>query len=351
MWRRPAAELGQDHEQLLAKLGKAEEKVARAAEQIARLEAKQVTASHNKLRQGRTIVKLRSALVNSDASIAMMETAAQSRNLELDLLCNQLQLTHKELKTIHAELEESHRALRTANAELESRVAERTAQLEMLVAQLSDTVSERDALLDAQRLLAREVDHRVKNSLQMVTSLLAMQADSAASESEQLALQQACSRVQAVAHTHGLLYRADGSATVPFQDYLASLCRDLQASLASEQGGRRIELSAEPAEIPADYALPLALVVNELVTNAMKHAFPDDREGRVAVSFTRRKVGGWRLTVADDGVGLASWPPPAAPHSFGTRIVQTLVDRLHGQLEVAVERGTRFTLDVEPHLE
>jgi two-component sensor histidine kinase len=92
-------------------------------------------------------------------------------------------------------------------------------------------------------------------------------------------------------------------------------------------------------------------VVNELVTNALKHAFPGDREGRVTVSFTHRKPGGWRLTVADDGVGLASWPPPAAAHSFGTRIVRSLVDRLHGKLQVVVGRGTRFILDVEPRIE
>lgn len=349
--REPAAELGQENEQLLVKLETAEEQVARAGEQIARLEAELAAAHSEKLRQRRTIVELRSELVRRETSLVNMETPAGSRDSELELLCKQLQLTHQELKTIHQELEQSNRALHKANAELESRVSERTAQLEKLVAQLSDTVTERDALLEAQRLLAREVDHRVKNSLQMVTSLLAMQAGAAESESEERALQQACSRVQAIAHTHGLLYRADGSGTVAFQDYLAALCRDLQFSLASEQSGRSIDCSAEPAEIPADYALPLALVVNELVTNALKHAFPGDRKGVVTVSFKRRKPGTWRLTVADNGVGLTSWPPPAAPHSLGTRIVRALVDRLHGQLEVAVGHGTRFTLDFEPRLQ
>jgi two-component sensor histidine kinase len=216
------------------------------------------------------------------------------------------------------------------------------------VVELSYTVAQRDALLEAQSLLTREVDHRIKNSLQMVTSVLAMQAAAAESESEQRALQQACSRVQAVAHAHGLLYRSGGSDSVPFREYLTALCKDLHSTLAPEATGRSLDCSSDAGDIPVDYALPLALVVNELVTNAFKHAFPDGRTGRIEVSFRRRKPGSWRLTVADDGIGLPSWPPPLAPHSLGTRIVGALVERLHGRLEVATDRGTCFTLDIEP---
>jgi two-component sensor histidine kinase len=233
MPREPAGELGQEHE-LLVKLETAEDEVARAAQLIARLEGEQAAERRAIMRQRQTIAALRRELLRRETSLAARNGRADGRRLDLELLCTQLQLTNKELKTIHEELEQSNRALHKANAELESRVAERTAQLEKLVGQLSVAVSERDALLEAQRMLAREVDHRVKNSLQMATSLLAMQAASAESASEQRALQQACSRVQAIAHTHGLLYRADGSATVPFQDYLAALCRDLQFSLAPE---------------------------------------------------------------------------------------------------------------------
>ena len=88
--------------------------------------------------------------------------------------------------------------------------------------------------------------------------------------------------------------------------------------------------------------------MNELVTNAFKHAFPGNRKGRVEVSFTRRRDRGWRLRIADDGVGLPGWPWRDGSHGLGIRIVDALVDRLHGRLDVATDHGTRFTLDIEP---
>jgi two-component sensor histidine kinase len=339
--------LRQEYEQLLVKLETAEEETASSVEQIGRLEAELKGLRNDGLRQRQTILELKSALA---ALQGQNSASAQSslRSMEGEILKEELQVTNEELRASQEELEDANQELLQVNAGLEARVAERTRELERVVVQLSETVSQRDALLEAQSLLAREVDHRIKNSLQMVTSVLAMQAAGAESESEQLALQQACSRVQAVAHAHGLLYRSGGSDRVPFRDYLTALCCDLQSSLAPEEVERSIDCCSDTADIPVDYALPMALVVNELVTNAFKHAFPGGRKGRVEVSFQRRKPGGWRLTVADDGIGLPSWPPPAAPHSLGTRIVGALVERLHGRLEVATEGGTRFTLDVEP---
>jgi chromosome segregation ATPase len=154
MPRGPAGELGQEHE-LLVKLETAEDEVARAAQLIARLEGEQFAERRAIMRQRQTIAALRRELLRRETSLAARNGRADGRRLDLELLCTQLQLTNKELKTIHEQLEQSNRALHKANAELESRVAERTAQLEKLVGQLSVAVSERDALLEAQRMLAR----------------------------------------------------------------------------------------------------------------------------------------------------------------------------------------------------
>jgi len=346
--RRALDRLRQEYEQLLVKLETAEEETVRAALHIARLEREVAALRNDGLRQCQTILELRSALAAQHSRLADSPAQATGSSMESEILKEELQVTNEELRASQEEVEGVNQALLQANAGLEARVAERTRELERVVLQLSQTVAQRDALLNVQNLLAREVDHRVKNSLQMVTSLLGMQAAASESESEQRALQQASSRVQAVAHAHGLLYRNGGSDSVPFRDYLTALCKDLQSSLALDPSSRRIACRSEEADIPAEVALPLALVVNELVTNAFKHAFPDGRKGLVEVSFQRREPGGWRLTVADDGVGLSSWPPPPAPYSLGTRIVEVLVARLHGQLEVSTDSGTRFTLDVEP---
>ena len=341
-------ELRQEYEQILVKLETADDETARAVEQITRLEAEIAQLRRNKLRQHQIILELREALLRGQTDQAASAPSAARSTIESYVLREELQITAEELRVSHEELEGANGALQQANLRLEANVAERTAQLEKAVLQLSDAVKQRDGLLEAQSLLAREVDHRVKNSLQMVTSMLAMQAAAAEGESEQRALQQACSRVQAVAHTHALLYKTGGAESVPFQDYLEALCRDLQSSLAPEAAVPTILCRADPADIPADYALPLALVVNELVTNAMKHAFPGDRQGHVEVSFTRHEAQGWRLTVADDGVGLRSWPPAPSERSLGVRIVAALVDRLHGKLAVETGPGTRFTLDIDP---
>ena len=345
-------ELRQEFEQLLVKIETAEEETAHAVEQIKRLGAELASARNDQLRQRQAILELRQQLVLGEerrahvqANASTMENAA---NLEKELLREELQLTNEELRVSHEELETVNRVLQEANEQLEARVVERTAQIEKVVLQLSQAVAERDELIEAQSVLAREVDHRVKNSLQMVISLLAMQVAGAESESEQHALQQACSRVQAVAHTHSLLYKTGGSENVPFRDYLTALCADLKSSLAAGPEAPELDCRADAAQIPAEEALPLALIVNELVTNAFKHAFPEQRKGRVAVSFMRRKPSGWRLVVSDNGIGLPTWPPPPSGRNLGSRILGVLVERLHGELAVSCDRGTRFTLDIRP---
>lgn len=213
-------------------------------------------------------------------------------------------------------------------------------------ARLSLALAERDRALECQSLLAREADHRVKNSLQLITSVLTMQAAAAPGRVEGRALVQASNRVQAIAHAHGLLHRDGGSELLAFHDYLSSLCSDLRQSLLVDGTQRRLELDLEPVQLRAECAVALALIVNELVTNALRHAFPDKRPGRVVLQVRRVAPDLCRLTVADDGIGLRNWKMRGRTSGLGSRIVGAMIQQLGAKLEVVAERGTRFTLEV-----
>jgi two-component sensor histidine kinase len=213
-------------------------------------------------------------------------------------------------------------------------------------ARLSRALAERDRVLERQNLLAREADYRVKNSLQLVTSVLTMQAAAAPGRVEGRALVQASNRVQAIAHAHGLLHRSGGPELLAFQDYLSSLCSDLRQSLLVDGTHRSLELDLEPVQLRADCAVALALIVNELVTNAFRHAFPDKRRGHVVVQVKRPAPDLCRLTVLDDGIGLRSWKMRGRTSGLGARIVGAMIQQLRARLEVVAEQGTRFTIEV-----
>jgi two-component sensor histidine kinase len=213
-------------------------------------------------------------------------------------------------------------------------------------ARLAGALAERDTELERRMLLAREADRRVKHSLQLVTSVLMMQAAAAPGPVEGRALLQASNRVQAIAHAHGLLHRRGGAELLAVHDYLSSLCSDLRQSLLVDGRQRRLELAIEPMQLRAECAVALALIVNELVTNAFRHAFRDRRQGRVVLEVRRLAPDRLRLTVADDGIGVRDWKMRGRASGLGARIVGAMVQQLGATLEVAVEDGTRFTLEV-----
>jgi len=192
-------------------------------------------------------------------------------------------------------------------------------------------------------LALREVNHRVKNSLQLVASLLALQACGAGDAETRHVLDDACRRVVTVARLHERLYRREGAGRVPFDDYLADLCRDLTTALGLDGRQRRIEVQAASATLSIDQAVPLALIVNELVTNAVKHALKPGVRGAVRVSFAR--VGAsYALGVEDDGPGLPAGFDVDLAQSMGLKTVRVMTRQLGGRLELRPGPGARSTI-------
>lgn len=239
------------------------------------------------------------------------------------------------------------KAARRVRSDLESRVLERTASLET-------ALMERDAALEEKDLLMREVNHRVKNSLQLVTNLLTLQAQSAGDPRLNAQLEEAGRRVQAIGDVHSLLHRIDDVRLIPLHDYLTALCRDLERSARSQGGGGwRLDLAVEPADVPTDQAVPLGLIANELVMNAIKHAYPERRADgaphAIAVGLEREPSGAIRLTVRDGGVGLPAGFDWRRSRSLGMRLIHALSGQLGATLAIEPgDPGTRFAIRVPP---
>lgn len=184
-------------------------------------------------------------------------------------------------------------------------------------------VTDRRAALAVQAMLIREVDHRVKNNLQLVSSLLAMEARAMPDQVVAQRLQGLLARIEALSTVHRRLYQSDDLMSFD----VAEFARDIVTNLVGSTGRPNIDvhLGLEPAFLPARLAAPLALVFNELVTNTLKHAFPHGRTGRITVEVAT-EGDQLRITVADDGVGFPDQSP--RPGSFGRKLIAALVQQL-----------------------
>ncbi len=218
-----------------------------------------------------------------------------------------------------------------ASVDITARVAAETALAEALAA--------RDMLL-------HEVNHRVKNSLQIVTSLLMLQAGQARDAALRQSLMEARSRISVIAGMHQRLYSTSQHDRVDFGDYVRELAVEAFSSMDDAER-IRLEMDIEPGIfIILDRAVSLALVVNELLTNAMKYAFPGDRSGRVTLTLVRRE-GHVVLMVADDGVGLPEGFEATKRPSLGMKIVLSLVRQLRGTLTIGpVDPGAVFRIEI-----
>ena len=203
----------------------------------------------------------------------------------------------------------------------------------------------RDSLREKEVML-REIHHRVKNNLQVLSSMLSLQARAVVSSAIREVLESNQARIRALAMLHESLYQQEDLAEVDFGAYLEHLARTLVQTLAV--GTRPVErrIDAEPVRLDIDRAVPCAQIVTELIANILKHAFPEDWNGRAEMRVSLRADNGRvELSVADNGVGLPAGGPPDQTQSLGLRLVGMLAERqLDGTLEIRGENGTQVTV-------
>lgn len=204
-------------------------------------------------------------------------------------------------------------------------------------------VAEQTAKVAERDLLLRELDHRMRNNFQMVGALLTLQRGRATDPAAQAALGDAIARVHSIADAHRSLYATGDASTVDMGQYLTDLCRNLSEALALSELVR-LECTVSPAPMSRDRAV--GLIVNELVTNAVKHAFDAGAEGTIRVDFARTDHG-YELLVADNGRGMP--PEPARPQGrkgLGQGLVEAFARQARGTLRRGSGPGASFVLDL-----
>jgi two-component sensor histidine kinase len=192
--------------------------------------------------------------------------------------------------------------------------------------------------------LLREVNHRVANSLQLVSAFVQLQAGAVKDEGARAALRDTQRRIEAVGQVHRRLYTSDDVETVDMAAYLQALVRELEEAGFGARGARRLKLTAEPIRLDTDRAVSLGVIVNELITNACKYAYAPDEPGEVRVSLTRDGAHGLRLVVEDDGRGLGPGLT-AQGTGLGARVILAMAESLGANLDYdPAHRGVRVSL-------
>jgi PAS domain S-box-containing protein len=198
--------------------------------------------------------------------------------------------------------------------------------------------------LTEKEVLLKEVHHRVKNNLQFVSSLLALQAARIKDRQITSAIKESQQRIRAMALMHEQLYRGPNLATVPIARHLTALCADLYRSYSVDPDRIALDLRVADVSLDLDRSIRCGLIVNELVSNAIMHAFPDGREGRITVRLDADDDH-YELAVADNGIGLPAEVDPLRTDSLGLQLVADLSDQLGaGPPSVARDGQTLFVV-------
>ncbi|MBN9220823.1 MAG: PAS domain-containing protein [Mesorhizobium sp.] len=220
-----------------------------------------------------------------------------------------------------------------------------TADKERFEKAVQDRTRELEAALEAQTTLLHEVDHRVKNNLQMISSLILMQRRTITDEAARQSLTTTLERIEALSTVHRRLYQSKDVSRFDVSDFARDLISDLVTASGRTHINSRLDL--EPVIIPAEKATPVALIVNELVTNALKHAFKEHPDGATAGHIGVRMSqpdGHLNIEVSDDGVGMAG---TVAETSFGMRLIKSLARQLHAEVEWDdAAPGTRVVISI-----
>jgi two-component sensor histidine kinase len=190
-------------------------------------------------------------------------------------------------------------------------------------------------LVQEKTVLLQELQHRVANSLQIIASVLLQSARKVTSDESKVHLHDAHHRVMSVAAVQRQL-AASQLGDVELRPYFTQLCASIGASMIADHDTLTLEVTADGSIVPADVSVSLGLIVTELVINALKHAFPDNRSGRILVDYHSRGPN-WTLTVGDDGVGMPTGSEKAKP-GLGTGIVEALAKQLKATVQLADKR-------------
>lgn len=199
-----------------------------------------------------------------------------------------------------------------------------------------------ESSLKEKEVLLREIHHRVKNNLQIISSLLNLQSSFIEDESALKMFQESNLRVRSMAIVHEKLYRSEDLSRVDFNEYIASLIGYMYQIYGIDPDQIKINVSVKNIFLDINSAIPCGLIVSELISNALKHAFPEGQEGSINIIFDRIGQGKYRLVVEDNGVGLDNTIDIHNTESFGLQLVNMLTEQLQGKFTADASGNTSF---------
>lgn len=251
------------------------------------------------------------------------------------------------------------RAIRKQNRILEEKISERTKDLNDTIKKLNIEIEERikaeekvKTSLQEKEILLKEIHHRVKNNLQVVSSLLFLQSINLKDENVINAFKESRDRIKCMALIHEKLYKSENLSRISFEDYIKSLVDELKKSFVSKDRKIDIIIEAKEINLSLDTALSCGLIINELVTNSFKYAFPDsfakeNYELKIEIKVSHIDSNKYLMIVRDNGIGLPKDFKIENSDSLGMKLINSITNQLNGNIEINSENGTEFKIVIE----
>ena len=298
------------------------------------------------------------ARIELHLQLRYMTQTLSRQNEVLTVEIEQRKTIQDRLASINSKLEReakerimAQKALKQLNLELEKRVEQRTVLLAQSNHKLQQEVIERKQAekqlknsLTEKEVLLKEIYHRVKNNLLVVSSLLEIQSSSIEDPEIIKILKNSQDRIHSMALVHEQLYRSDNLKEIDLGLYIKALLEKISDSHVNLERGINLIVDTQEIHLNIETANSCGLIVNELITNALEHAFPHRRQGNIWLSLQREENGNLLLTIADDGVGISPEFDFYETESLGLRLVRILTRQLEGDLEFKSEGGTYFKI-------
>jgi two-component sensor histidine kinase len=271
-----------------------------------------------------------SGAIGEELAVDMMRSGAQDYLLK-DNLARLAPAVEREIRDVRTrrQREQAERALN----ESEERFTAQGATLER-----------QTTLLHQRETMLREIHHRVKNNMQVMSSLLSLQSRVASNPETSRMLQENQNRIQSMALLHEILYQSEDLAVVDFPKYVRRMVDHLFRSYGVNYRQIRLHTELDQIGLDLDDALPSGLFISEVISNSLKHGFPEDREGEVRILLRRQSAATVSLVLSDNGVGLPSELDWTTSRSLGLRLIRALAQQLRANLEIRSQGGTEVKL-------
>ncbi len=270
----------------------------------------------------------------------------QASEQQLKAANDQLRASEQQFKAANQQLDASNQQLKAANEQLrasEQQLSAANQQLRAEVAERKRAEGKMKAALKEKEVLLKEIHHRVKNNMQVISSILNIQSKHIKDEQALKMFKNGQSRIRSMALVHEKLYESEDLAGIDLAEYIRSTTHYL-FSLYRVSEAIRLNIDVKDILLDINTAIPCGLIINELVSNALKYAFPDGGEGEIMIELHSDKAGRFVLTVKNNGIAFPKELDFRKTESLGMQLVIMLVEQLEGTIELDRKKGTAFKI-------